>query len=246
MSFLAAYRAGSPAPRGWSPFALASDLLAWWDAERSDLITQSGGAVSSWKDIVGGYDAVQTTGASKPTYSATGFNGRAGIYADGVDDCLTVTPVPAGVLTGAAPNEEWFLVDQLMPSTDANLVTVGCTGGVNTSTSRRLRRISSSGVNRAQSIDTAGFAANTAVDFSGRHVVRIIATDTQSTCEVDGAAGAFSSQTPAIATTRMRFFADPANVPAGFSLCGIAARLCTAPLSVSKAAQLYAYLSRRL
>ena len=65
MSFMPAYRAWSPAPWGWSPFALGSDLFACWDAERSDLITHVGGAVSSWKDIVGGYDVVQAVGAAQ-------------------------------------------------------------------------------------------------------------------------------------------------------------------------------------
>jgi hypothetical protein len=46
----------------WTPLKLGTSLLAWWDAERTDLITQASGLVSSWKDAVGGYDAVQAAG----------------------------------------------------------------------------------------------------------------------------------------------------------------------------------------
>lgn len=59
----------------WTPASLPG-LVVWLDASNSGSITQSSGAVSQWNDLSGnGNNFVQATGANKPTFSATGFNG---------------------------------------------------------------------------------------------------------------------------------------------------------------------------
>lgn len=60
---------------GWSPDDLGDALLGWWDAERADLITQSGGAVSAWNDNVAGYSAIQAVTGAKPVWDANSFGG---------------------------------------------------------------------------------------------------------------------------------------------------------------------------
>jgi hypothetical protein len=64
-----------PAATGWTPASLPG-LLLWLDASNSGSITQSAGSVSQWNDLSGnGNNVAQPTGANRPTYSATGFNG---------------------------------------------------------------------------------------------------------------------------------------------------------------------------
>lgn len=250
MSFMPAHRAGnlgrswvSP----WTPADLGASLYAWWDASRADLITQSGGLVSSWKDSVAGYDAVQAVGASKPTYSATGFNGFAVVSADGVDDELTVTGVPAAIPTGANPVcEEWYLVDQpLAAGTDSANRNLGSYGGAASGSTRRVQRATPSGVNRARAIDGGNNLNNTGVNFTDRHVIRVVANGSTINIEVDGIAAAGIAQSVTISTARLRFFADALSAASVFGQCGIAARLFTALLSADDASRMYAYLNRR-
>lgn len=60
----------------WTPAALGASLVGWWDAQDSASITLNGGNVAAWanKGAAGGA-LTQTTGASQPPYSATGFDG---------------------------------------------------------------------------------------------------------------------------------------------------------------------------
>ena len=231
-------------PKGtWTPLVLSSSLIAWWDASRSDLITQAGGVVSSWRDIVGGYAAIQATGAAQPAYSATGFNGFPVISGDGVDDELTFAPLPAGFPTGATACEEWYLVDQKSLVADTTTRTIGSYGGAVT---RSLRRLVTTGVNRAQTSDSGSTVSHGTADFSNRHVVRLIATGTQVNIEVDGVVGVVASQVSATSTSRLRFFAGSGTSAAAFALAGISERVITLPLSATNAALMLAYLSRRL
>src|SRR5688500_3331977 len=76
---------------GVSPVTiLGASLLAWWTADRADLITLSGSQVTSWKDVVAGYDVVQGVGGSRPLWSATSFNGAPSLTFDAIDDELTL------------------------------------------------------------------------------------------------------------------------------------------------------------
>ncbi len=49
----------------WTPLALGSTLVAWWDPATG--VTQAGGSVSTWTDRVSGLVASQATAASQPT-----------------------------------------------------------------------------------------------------------------------------------------------------------------------------------
>lgn len=60
---------------GWTPAALGSSLLGWWDAERTDKLTLSGSAVTTWTDVVGSYAATQGVTAAKPRWDANAFGG---------------------------------------------------------------------------------------------------------------------------------------------------------------------------
>lgn len=240
MSMLLAHRGHSPGLYGFSPMQWGSDLYAGWDGLlRPDLIAASGGAVSSWKDMVGAYDAIQDTGASKPTVSG------AWVYGDGVDDELTLAPVPAGIPIGATACEEWFLVDQQSLAADATTRVLGGWGGATTTVSRRLSRSVVSSVNRGSVIDSGTTLANGSVDFSGRKVVRLIATGTQVDIEIDGVSAGLTSQVSALGNARLRFFAHTAASAGAFALAGISARYICAPRSAAQAAQMLAYLNSR-
>jgi hypothetical protein len=249
MSFMPAWRAMSPAAWAWTPTALGSALFAWWDTRRPDLITQSGGSVSSWKDIVSGLDATQGVGAAKPTYGATSFNGGPGISFDGTDDTLEtigIGPIPGG----AGATDVWLLLDQAA-LVDDTAIRVSLSWGDSAANSRRDIRRYVSGGNRANTYVGDGGAGganttNTTVDFSGRHVQRAIITATSVQQDVDGVAGSPTAVVPATGTTRLRLGANSANTAGSPGNVIISAALITGPLTDAQAAQLYAYLNRRL
>jgi hypothetical protein len=247
MSFMPAYRAGSPAPWGWTPAALGSDLLAWWDAERSDLITHVGGAVSSWRDIVGGYDAVQAVGAAKPTYSTTSFNGRPGVGYDGADDELT-GPYPVSFPVGAGGGEIWGATDQQAPGADAT-VRAAASLGNGTAAGRALERTVTASVNRVNARIGDGTSKTTGVatvDFSGRHVIRSITDGTNIYSEIDGVRSTGTACVPTTTGARVRLGAG-ASAAAGSFWQGVHSTvLFTSLLTAPQAAQLYAYLNGRL
>lgn len=238
-------------PSLWTPLALGSSLLAWWDAERSDLITQAGGLVSSWRDVVGGYDAVQAVGGSQPIWSATSFNGRPGITGDGTDDELTLAPVPAAIPIGANACEMWAVVSQAALVADATL-RMAFSYGNTTATARNIQRVVDTGNNRARGNSGDGASArsslNTAVDFSTRHVVRLRIDLTAFQCDVDQQAGAVSATASNTASSRLRFFASAAATAANFWNGGVNTGLLVDPTQMSSSDDdnLYAYLNRRL
>lgn len=232
---------------GWSPLALGASLLAWWDAGRTDLITESGGAVSSWRDIVGGYNAVQATGSAKPVFSTTSFNGTPGLTFDATDDELTCTD--SGLLSqlgGATAYEMWALCDQQALPADSvgtrQIMSIGGDAGGN----RALQRIVSSGVNRARFAVAANTSVVTTVDFSGRHVIRGVANGTNIQGHLDGTAGGSTAAVPASVATRLRIGSSSLAAAANFWNGGVAALLITGILSTAQAAQLQAYLARRV
>ncbi len=147
---------GGPAPWNWTPWLLDASLLAWWSADHTGLITMPGGLVSSWRDAVGGYEAVQAVGAAQPIWQVGGFGGRAVVAFDGVDDELTVPTMPAGLPTGATPCEEWYAVDQQQDTSLTSSIFLGTSGGSSNGNSRVIARAVVSGVNRARANDTNG------------------------------------------------------------------------------------------
>lgn len=241
--------------RGFIPLDLGAPLLAWWDAERADLITHVAGAVSSWRDVKNGYDLTQPSGGGQPTYSATSFNGRPGITADGTSDSMElITGVSAWIPTGAAVSEDWYVFDQTRDDADAQAVSVlggwGDTTGNNTS--RLTGRILST-VSRAQARTGTGASSsvstNTSAAFNGRHVVRSIVSATTTTMEIDGVPNTPVAVVPGTAAvnTRVRLFSNLASTPGGLAKGVLSTRLIFGTLlTAPQATQLYTYLNRRL
>lgn len=201
----------------WSPARLGASLLGWWDAERADKLTLSGSSVTTWADIVGGYAATQALGAAKPTYSATGFNGRPGIPFDGVDDELTLAGVPFP--SGAAASRVWLLLDQTALPADT-AVRYPFAYGNGSASERRVRRVVVSGVNRGGTSTGNGggstLAVDGLVDLSGRHVMLATFGPTDSSISVDGAAPTSVAAVPATATSRTRIGALAVSTASAF------------------------------
>lgn len=251
MSLTLGHRAASPAPLyAWTPLDLGASLIAWWDAQRSDLITHVAGAVSSWKDIVGAYDAVQATAGSKPVYSASSFNGAwGGVTFDGTDDRLAVAgTLNVAIPTGAAASELWALTSQDALVADTTSRTVFSYGGSSISL-RRLERIVTTGVNRARLGVGTGAAGQVAThataDLSGRHVMRGIVGATISELDIDSVAGTPASIVPGTTTIGLSI-GSSSNSASAFWTGIVSAALITLPLTTAQADQLYAYLNRRL
>lgn len=232
----------------WTPANLGAALYDMWDAERADLISLSGSAVTAWASVKNGYSAGQAVGASRPLYSLTSFNGRPGITFDGSDDFLSYDGV--GVFpTGATACEIWALTDQAALAADAVARLPIAYGGLGTLLSRRLQRISNAGTNRARVVTgdgSTGIAAiQSSVDFSGRHAVRGIVGEANTDIAVDGTAGTPAAVVPATGTVRTRIGADTNTTPGGYWLGTHSLIAITAPLDATQAAQMLAYLKTR-
>lgn len=236
---------GSP----WMPLALGSNLIAWWDAERSDKISQSGGLVSSWIDLKNGYELTQANGTAKPTYGSMSFNGRPGITTDGVDDRLRSSAMPALFPLGADPVWLWALVDQFTGNSDGgNRDIIGYGDASATANTRRLERGQSSGVSAAVMVVGTGsgspVAVNGSAPFNGRHLVVGKIGTASSEIRLDGALG--NSTTAAVPST------NTGNVTVGGAPNGgsffsgvINALLVTVPLQAADETRLSAYLNAR-
>lgn len=230
---------------------LGSDLIAYWDANRGDLITSEANAISAWVDVVGGFSLAQGTADYKPLYSPTSFNNTPGITGDGVDDYLTCTD--AGLLaalpTGANPSEIWVLFSQAALPADTTERFAVAYGGTSLITGRAISRIVTSGTNRTRSRTGNGAAStnisDTVVDLSGAHVVRQVVGATSTSLYIDGGSAVTASVVPSTTASRLRAFSSSASAPTGYGQCTIAAILVTLPLSPSKASGLQAYLGSR-
>lgn len=240
---------GSLGSAAYNPVAaLGSDLLGYWDANRADLITQSGGSVSSWMDIKFGYDATQATGSAKPVYSATSFNGAPGVTFDGIDDQLTVAS--HSFPTGATPCEMWALMQNDLAGADVTTRGVFSYGSATgTGGQRSLRRTPVASVNRgaAQFGDgvSSVVATDTVVALSSRHVVRCRITATAAFVSVDGNSEATAAGVPATASGIARLGNLSLTAGTNFHQGKIAAVLITNPLSAAQASALQSYLMNR-
>lgn len=239
---------GSGQQPTWSPLELGSKLMAWWDAEDVSSLSVAGGAVAGWTDLKGGMVLAQATSGFKPTWSATGFNGRPVVTFDGTDDELTA--IGTGSLPiGSAPGEIWALVDQQMSAGTTDDRRMFHYGG-SSANARALRRSVVGGVNRAYatvgdgSLSTA--TSNNAVDFTGRHIVRLTVSATDFALALDNQAGATVSSVAATSNVRTRMGASGAGSTAvAFFQGGISAILVTGALAAPEATNLYAFLSNR-
>lgn len=218
---------------------LGSNLLACWDAERADLLTESGGLVSSWRDTVAASEVTQSTGASQPAYQATGFGGRPCLYFDGADDRLEASSI-FGLPSGASPCEMYCLCDQAATPSDSATDTAMGYGNV-AATTRSLRRDLVSGVNRGCTYAVSLSSIETTIDFTGRHLLGGLFEADQMTVLVDAQWGAPRVVTQDTATSRFRFGAASASGATNYWKGSIALGIITQPLSNTQRTGLIRY-----
>lgn len=237
----------------WSPLDLGASLIAWWTTDRADLITLNSTAVTSWKDVVGGYDAVQAVSAARPIYSATSFNGAPGVSFDGVDDELTSTDAAllAALPDGAEPGELWGVAQQNALVADSSPKILASYGGATSPTRRGLERVVATGVNRGRIVTGTGASAptvvDTTVDLSSRHVMRGRWTATDNGVAVDNATEVTAAVVPATTVLRLRFGSISNTAPTNFWSGPVRDILATGSLTAPQIAALNAWaLVRRM
>lgn len=208
--------------------------------------------VSSWKDVKAGYDAIQTTDADRPQWSATSFNGYPGVTFDGVSESLICTDAALLALLpgGSNPSELWAVVQQDDVIADTTVrAAVGYGNG--SFVSRRLARVVTSSVNRARAIAGDGAAANinasnTSIDFSSRHLMRGNYTATSVGLTLDGTTEVVAAGVPNTTVSRLRIGSlDQSGFSQGWK-GKIRDVIVTLPLNASQVAALQAWgLPRR-
>jgi hypothetical protein len=233
--------------------ALGSDLIEMWDAARGDKIatlTDSTytNAVSSWKGLVLNSDLAMSTPLLKPWYSPAGLAGGPCLTFDGVQQYLTCTDAAllAALPDGAEAGEMWILLSQDTLVADTTERYACGWAGSSVVAGRAISRVVTGGVNRARGRTGIGASAasadDTAVDFSGVHVIRQIVGATQSSLSVDGGTLNSVAAVPATTNTRFRVGAIPAAGATNHLKCKIGVVLVTRTLSADKAAALHHYL----
>lgn len=227
---------------------LGASLLGWWTADRSDLITLAGAAMTSWKDVVAGRDMVQAVSGARPTWSETSFNGAPGATFDGVDDEMTLPSQPFPTAGGF---EIWAILSQDALPADATTRIFFGWGGDGSVNQLRAQRIVVSGVNRAQFAAGNGVGGmgtfEPAADLSGRRLVRSRATLTDIFVSVDGGVESPVTAGTLVGTTRVRVGANANNAPAGFWSGKIRDILVTSTLTAPQVTALNAWaLPRRM
>lgn len=227
-----------PGSGGFSPLALSP--YAWWDATRPTSITQSGGLVSAWSDIVTGYTVSQASSGQQPTISGNWLT-----Y-DGIDDTLAGGTVPASWPTTTA-FEVWSLVRQTALVADTTSRNIFGWGGSSSTTATQMLRIVS-GSNRFRGQATNGTVAGTIQDgvgdFSGRHVLRMVVDGTNVSGEFDGVA-LVPAALAGIQTNsaRFRIGANAAAAPAAFWQGDVSVLVTCPPTNAANRARMYSYLN---
>jgi hypothetical protein len=226
---------------------LGADLHEMWDARRSDLMTTTANAVSSWRGVKAASDAVQATGASQPIYRATAFGGDPDVRFDGVDDYLTFAapPWPAG----ASPLEMWALVDQEVLPADATIRVVASYGSGQSSLNAIKLQRSTGATNRANfqgGNDTVtASSATTNPDCFGRCVMRGEANGTTVRAWCNYIPATASAQTLNTIATRFRMGTLSVTTPIQFWQGSIAVMAVTNLLPPDKATRFMNYLIAR-
>jgi hypothetical protein len=225
-----------------------SKILAMWDAEDSNLITNATG-VSSWTDNVAGIAVTQATTTKQPIWSATSFNGKAGVLFDAVDDILEVAPLPAAIPSGTTECEAWMLCSQDALTTDSVIKTGFAWGGGTVVDERLVQRRVSASANRAFVGNADGttqhVVSDTAVNINTHHVIRCEYLATLTALTVDGAGRATVANNQITGTTRLRIGGNALNTANSWWKGQIAVFMITQPLAVDEAAQLLSDLSAR-
>jgi hypothetical protein len=231
-----------------NPIVGMGSVVAYWDADREDLVTQSGGSVSVWTDLKGGYIL---TAATAPAFTSTGFNGRPALVfgtESGTLETGTGAPVLSVLPSGAQPGELWALVQQTIAGSDGTTRTAVAYGGASAVTGRGLQRTPVSTVNRGRLfVGTGGTSTvnGSIVDLSNYHVIRGVFGPTATTLYVDGTAEGTVIATPTTSTTRLRVGASNNNSASTFWRGKVAAIVATTQLSEGEAQVIHDYLMAR-
>lgn len=211
---------------------LSGTALAWWNADRSDLISLSGSQVTAWTDSIGGYSAAQGTSALRPIYSATSFNGSPGLTFDGSDDYLELASQPFP--SGSGESEMWANVQQDALPADTSTRMILSYGGDVSAGRRTIARLVVSGNNvlRAQVGDGSTTVNATVVgDFSGRNLVRADVGPTQTGVALNGGAVTNTAVIPSTGASRLRIGAISNTSPLNYWNGKMRDMMITGPLS---------------
>lgn len=233
----------------FSPGALGSSLLGYWDAEIASSLSTSGSNVTAWRDLVSGHEVAQATADNQPAYSATGINSRPALSFDGSNDYLALANCPFPI--GSDGSEIWVLCSQdALNSESAPGGRVPFRyGGVTAEASRSANRLISGGENRGRAHAGDGVAAVGAIDtsaaFLGVHLIRARFESTQIGIGVDGGTMTFAACALNSSTGTTVIGASTAAVPLNFWLGSISVILVTGLLTDPEAAPLTAYLKAR-
>lgn len=229
---------------------LETDLLAWWDADPSNwgpnggMTDDGGGLLSSWRDIVGGFEVTAATTA-RPTFSLTSFGGVPGVTFDGTAN--TMTGLGAALLAmlpkDGVASEIWVLA-QNNAATGARMFasygagnTTGRGVGNSATTARAFTGFDNGGTPATQNTDFG--------TFNTRAVLRAEFGSAQTMGTLNGVAGIPSNVIPATTVTRVRIGAGSGGAAANFGLGVVATIMITRALSSAKASALTSYLMAR-
>ncbi len=245
---------GSPSIAFSSPRYLGAGIdyspYEWWRASRTDTIVKDAGtgAVTSWQGIILGLTVSQAVEAQRPIWTATGFNGLPVITFTTAQSHYLRGTSTVGLPSGATPCEMWLTIDQLELAAQATATYLVSYGSSGNSSVRALLRTVVSAVNRARATSsntgTGTSVIEGTVNFSGRHVIRMIDTGTTLTIEIDGVAATPLASVPAIGVGRITFGATFANVLGNYASGGFAEVLITPLLTAAQASATYAILSQ--
>jgi hypothetical protein len=191
----------------WSPLDLGDDLCEWWNADDTNRLSISGGAVATWTSVKG--LALTGAGAGR-AWSATSFNGAPGITFNGTDDVFSATAAQ-----GRIPNTSGFymfgVVQQDALPADATTRIILNTGTSN-GARKYLSRFVVSAVNRVRGgVDTSTTSTGATGDFSGRHMVAARFEAATLSTYFDGAADGSVAAAPVTNSARARIGANQAG-----------------------------------
>ena len=83
------------------PPTAISGCQLWLDAEYSDFELDSSSNVATWRSLVGGTIALQSTPANRPAYVTSVMNGKPAVRFDGSTDFLSLSNIGASFTTAA-------------------------------------------------------------------------------------------------------------------------------------------------
>lgn len=222
----------------WRPTDLGAALTAWWSAD-----DPADGAVETWTARIGGIAPTQANAGARPVKASTSFDARPGVTFDGVDDNLITTSfaaLPSGVVTG----EIWAAVQQDEVAAVAPL-TIALMYGALAGGRRGFWRSGATGTNRYVVGGGSAVLSDTAIDFSGYHLVGAVYTSTTQFGFIDGAPTVPASAASAQDTvaTRLRIGAQNTATASNYWKGALRHILVTTELAAGQRQQIEGWLA---